>query len=64
MAKYKIQAYNKEMTELVSEYEKDFGRTDEALIEAYEKADGEDIIVLMRQSIFDSRCWKIVAKFY
>ena len=64
MAKFKIQAYNKEMTELVSEYEKEFERTEEALIEAYDKADSEDIVVLMRQSIMDKKCWKIIAKFY
>ena len=64
MAKFKIQAYNKEMTWLVSEYEKEFERTEEALIEAYDKADSEDIVVLMRQSIMDKKCWKIIAKFY
>ena len=64
MLKFKIQAYNREMTELVSEYEKEFERTDDALIEAYTKADSEDIVVLMRQSMFDSKCWKIIAKFY
>lgn len=64
MAKFKIQAYNNETTELVSEYEKEFERTEDALIEAYDKADSEDIVVLMRQSIMDKKCWKIIAKFY
>ena len=64
MEKFKIQAYNKEMTGLVSEYEKEFERTEEALIEAYDKADSEDIVILMRQSIMDKKCWKIIAKFY
>ena len=64
MAKFKIQAYNREMTELVTEYDKEFDRTEEALIEAYDKAESEDIVVLMRQSIMDNRCWKLIAKFY
>ena len=64
MAKFRIQAYNKEMTELISEYDKEFEMTEEALIEAYDKADSEDIVVLMRQSIMDKKCWKIIAKFY
>ena len=64
MAKFKIQAYNSEMTELISEYEKEFDRTEEALIEAYDKADSADIVVLMRQSIMDKKCWKLIAKFY
>ena len=64
MTKFKIQAYNREMTELVAEYDKEFDRTEEALIEAYDKADSADIVVLMRQSIMDKRCWKIIAKFY
>lgn len=64
MARFKIQAYNNEMTEIISEYEKEFERTEDALIEAYDKADSEDIVVLMRQSIMDKKCWKIIAKFY
>ena len=64
MAQFKIQAYNREMTELVTEYDKEFDRTEEALIEAYDKSDSEDVVVLMRQSIMDKRCWKIIAKFY
>lgn len=64
MAQFKIQAYNREMTELVTEYDKEFDRTEEALIEAYDKAASEDVVVLMRQSIMDKRCWKIIAKFY
>lgn len=64
MAQFKIQAYNREMTELVEEYNKEFDRTEEALIEAYDKATSEDIVVLMRQGIMDKRCWKIIAKFY
>ncbi len=64
MAKFLIQSYNENMTELVSEYSKEFEHTEEALIEAYDKADGSDVIVLMRQSTFDSKCWKKIAKFY
>jgi len=64
MANFKIQAYNREMTELISEYSKEFERTEDALIEAFDKADSADIVVLMRQSLFDSRCWKKIAKFY
>lgn len=64
MTNFKIQAYNSEMTELVSEYNKEFERTEDALIESYDLADSYDIVVLMRQSIMDKKCWKVVAKFY
>ena len=64
MALYKIQAYNEEMTKLVSEYNKEFKRTEDALVEAYAKADSEDIVVLWRQSVIDPKCWRRIAKFY
>lgn len=64
MLKFKIQAYNREMTELVAEYDKEFDRAEDALMEAYYKADSCDIVVLMIQSIMDKRCWKMIAKFY
>lgn len=64
MAKFKIQCYNKEMTELTNEFAKEFDRTEEALICAYDIAYREDIVVLMRQSITDKNCWKLIAKFY
>lgn len=64
MTKFKIQCYNREMTELVAEYDKEFDRAEDALMEAYYKADSYDIVVLMIQSIMDKRCWKMIAKFY
>lgn len=64
MAKFKIQAYNREMTELVEEYDKEFERTEEALIVCYDLSAKYDVVVLMRQSIMDKRCWKKIAKFY
>ena len=64
MAKFKIQAYNREMTELVEEYDKDFERTEEALIACYDLSSTYDVVVLMRQSLMDKRCWKLIAKFY
>lgn len=67
MAKFKIQAYNQEMKELVEEYDKDFERTEEALIECYYLSTTPccyDVVVLMRQSLMDKRCWNLVAKFY
>ena len=64
MAKFKIQCYNKEMTELTKEFDKEFERTEEALIVAYDISASEDIVVLMRQSIMDKKCWKLIAKFY
>ena len=64
MAKFKIQAYNRQMTELFTDYDKEFERTEDALIEAYDKASSYDIVVLWRQSIMDKKCWKIIAKFY
>ena len=64
MEKFKIQTYNSQMTELTHEYEKEFDRTEEALIVAYDISACEDITVLMRQSMKDKRCWKVIAKFY
>lgn len=64
MAKFKIQAYNREMTELVEEYDKEYERTEEALIVCYDLSATYDIVVLMRQSVVDKKCWKIIAKFY
>lgn len=64
MAKFKIQAYNRQMTDLVDDYDKEFERTEDALIEAYDKAASYDIVVLWRQNIMDKKCWKIIAKFY
>ncbi len=64
MAKFKIQAYNREMTELVEEYDKEYDRTEEALIVCYDLSAHFDIVVLMRQSIMDKKYWKLIAKFY
>ena len=64
MAKFKIQAYNREMTELVAEYDKEIESAEDALLEAYYKAGSYDIVVLMRQSNMDKKCWKLIAKFY
>ena len=64
MPKFKIQCYNREMTELVEEYDKEIESAEDALLEAYYKAGSYDIVVLMRQSIMDKKCWKLIAKFY
>ena len=64
MLKFKIQAYNREMTKLVKEYDKELESAEDALLEAYYKAGSYDIVVLMQQSIMDKKCWKIIAKFY
>lgn len=64
MANFKIQCYNRDMTELTTELDREYERTEDALIDCYDMASSEDIVVLMRQSIMDKRCWKIVAKFY
>lgn len=64
MPKFKIQAYNREMTKLVEEYDKEIENAENALLEAYYKAGSYDIVVLMQQSIMDKKCWKIIAKFY
>ena len=64
MAKFKIQAYNREMTKLVEEYDKEIESSEDALLEAYYEAGSYDIVVLMQQSIMDKKCWKIIAKFY
>lgn len=64
MATFKIQTYNREMTELLAEEDKDFERTEKALSDAYWKGSANVVIVLMRKSNNDSRCWKLIAKFY
>lgn len=64
MTNFKIQVYNREMTELVEEYNEAFDNTEDALINAYDKADSADIVVLWRQSMMDKKCWKRIAKFY
>ena len=64
MLKFKIQAYNREMTKLVEEYDKEIESSEDALLEAYYEAGSYDIVVLMQQSIMDKKCWKIIAKFY
>lgn len=64
MTNFKIQVYNREMTELVEEYNEAFDNTEDALINAYDKADSADIVVLLRQSMMDKKCWKRIAKFY
>lgn len=52
------------MTELQAEHDKEYDRTEEALIVAYDISANADIVVLMRQSIMDKKCWKLIAKFY
>lgn len=65
MQKYKIQVYNQEMTELVWENNKGFETINEALAEAYDMASNcHDIVILMRQSASDKKCWRKIAKFY
>lgn len=64
MAKFKIQTYNEEMTELISSDIGSFSKTEDALIEAYDMRGNDYIIVLMRQSISDPKCWRRIAKFY
>ena len=64
MTKFKIQCYNREMTELFEEYDKEYDRTEEALIVCYDLSTHFDIVVLMRQSIMDKKYWKLIAKFY
>lgn len=59
-----FQAYNITMTKLYEQYQKEFDCTEDALVEAYKMADIYDIVVLMKQSIIDNKCWKKVAKFY
>lgn len=63
MALFLIQGYNSDMTELVSEERKEFERTEDALIEAYDKADSYDVVVLLRQGCI-SHSFKKIAKFY
>lgn len=65
MAKYRIQVYNQDMTSLVWEDVKGFERTEQALVWGYDIAStGHDIIIVMKQSDVDNRCWKKIAKFY
>lgn len=64
MAKYLIQAYKRDMTELLLEEDKEFGLTGDALIEACAKAYRDRIITLMIRSEKDPHRLRLIAKFY
>lgn len=64
MEKYSIQCYNREMTTLLWEEEKDFNNGEEAVVEAFNKSSANAIIVLMEQSVINPYCWLLIAKFY
>ena len=62
MAKFKIQVYNREMTEKTSEYDKEFDLTGEALVVCYDLSGSDRIVVLERE--LSPHRWRIIAKFY
>ena len=64
MAKFKIQCYNREMTTLVWEEDKDFQDVEAAVIDALGKASADAIIVLMVQNSNNPYIWRVIAKFY
>lgn len=64
MAKYLIQAYNREMTELLWQEDKEFELTGDALLDACSKAYNDRIITLMIRSEKDPHRLRLIAKFY
>ena len=64
MAKYLIQAYNRDMTELLWKEDKEFELVGDALVEACSKAFNDRIITLMIRSEIDTHRLRLIAKFY
>ena len=64
MAKYLIQAYSREMTELLWQEDKEFELTGDALLDACSKAYNDRIITLMIRSEKDPHRLRLIAKFY
>lgn len=63
MAKYLIQTYNREMTELISQEDAD-GTVDDVLSMAYNMSSVNSVIVLMKRNSNDPTRLRIIAKFY
>lgn len=63
MAKYLIQTYNREMTELIRQEDAD-GTVDDVLSMAYNMSSVNSVIVLMKRNSNDPTRLRIIAKFY
>ena len=64
MTKYLIQAYSRDMKELLFEFKKEYEEVGTALLEACSMAYHDRIIVLWVDSKLDSGRLRLVAKFY
>lgn len=64
MAKYLIQSYNKEMTVLVEQVEKQYADDVDALGAAYDVAQNADIVILYRRNETTPHYLKKIAKLY
>ena len=64
MANYLIQAYKRDMTEILWEENKEFRLIGDALVEACSKAYNDRIITLMVRSEKDPSRLRLIAKFY
>ena len=64
MAKYLIQAYSRNMTELLWEENKEFDLTGDALLDACSKASCNAIVCLWIRSEKDPSRLRLIAKFY
>lgn len=64
MANYLIQAYSRNMTELLWEENKEFDLTGDALLDACSRAYNDRIITLMIRSEKDPHRFRLIAKFY
>lgn len=62
MPKFKIQSYNRDMTEMILENNCVLDRTETALVRAYDMSSYDRVVVLMVETI--SNRWRIIAKFY
>lgn len=64
MAKYLIQAYSRDMKEMVWQEDKEFGSIGDALLDACSKASCNSIVCLWIRSEKDSNRLRLIAKFY
>ena len=64
MANYLIQAYSRNMTELLWEENKEFDLTGDALLDACSKASCNAIVCLWIRSEKDPSRLRLIAKFY
>lgn len=64
MEKFKIQAYSRDMKELLWEESKEFDLIGDALVDACSKASCNAVVVLWIRSKLDENRLRLIAKFY